>query len=250
MDVALVQWPYHLGREQGGFAAGVQTLTEALSRGGDVVRARPDREAWTEVGACFAAVRGLAACVRSVVERDAFPLVLASNCHSSLGTVAGVGGRVGVVWLDAHADFNTPDSTVSGFFDGMSLAMLTGTGWRALDPGEVERLAASKVRRAAVEDLPDALDDLAARVDAVYVHVDLDVLDPSVGRANEYAVGGGLLVAELVEAIAAVHERFAIRAAALTAYDADGDPERAIPAAARDLRDAIVAAATAKAAVH
>src|SRR5215211_3578381 len=74
--------------------------------------------------------RRLARRVHAAHEGGAFPLVLAGNCNSCLGTVAGV-GPVGVVWFDAHADFDTPDRSL-GFFDGMGLAILTGNGWELL----------------------------------------------------------------------------------------------------------------------
>ena len=62
-----------------------------------------------------------------------FPLVFAGNCNSGLGTTAGAGPQgLGVVWFDAHADFDDPEENESGFFDVMGLAPLTGRGWRAL----------------------------------------------------------------------------------------------------------------------
>ncbi len=59
-----------------------------------------------------------------------------------------------------------------------------------------------------VSELEPALDELRSRVDSVYVHVDLDVLDPSVGRANWYAVDGGPQLDALADAIDAIGERF------------------------------------------
>jgi arginase len=86
-------------------------------------------------------IRRLATRVRAAVDDGAFPLVLAGNCNSSLGTTAGVGADdLGVVWFDARADFDDPEENTSGFFDVMGLAMLTGRGWRALRetiPGHV-----------------------------------------------------------------------------------------------------------------
>ena len=71
--------------------------------------------------------------VRAARGRGAFPLVLASNCNSCLGSVAGIGSHgLGVVWVDAHADFYTPEDNLSGFFDVMELSILAGTGWAAL----------------------------------------------------------------------------------------------------------------------
>jgi arginase len=193
--------------------------------------------------------RRLAAHVSAAVAEGAFPLVLAGDCNSCLGTVAGLGPRdapLGVVWLDAHADFDTPDRSL-GFFDGMGLAILTGNGWDLLR-GTIDCLtpvAERDVVLAGVRDLEEhqrtpldrsalslvpgrtaagpayqaALDALRERAGSVYLHVDLDVLDPSEGRANRFAADGGLTVAELARAVELVFERFRVTAAAITAYD-------------------------------
>jgi arginase len=269
----LVEVPYDLGRRDVNGAAGVPLLAEALhdERSDRVEVAFDDGsrpELRNEIAASMAVVRALADRVRAVVAGGGLPVVLAANCHSSLGTVAGVGGRAGVVWFDAHADFNTPESTASGFFDGMAAALLMGAGWATLrrrveglepvpeerfayvgmrdpDDGERERLAASRVHQASgLDDLATTLDALREQVDAVYLHIDLDVLDPSAGRANPFAAEGGLQADELARAIDAVAERFAIRAATFTAYWPESDPERAVPNIARMAFDRVVAATT------
>ena len=262
----LIEVPYHLGRAHVGLATGVPVLSEALAPdASDVVTVDPGPQATNEVAASMAVIRALARTVRDVVAAEGFPVVLAGNCNSSLGTVAGLGGGLGVVWFDAHADFNTPDTTPTGFFDGFGLAMLTGSGWAALretvdglspipeehvvlagardiDPDERERLEASRVRAVDVSDLRPALDDLRSRVKAVYVHIDLDVLNPSVGRASALTVDGGPQVDELADAIDLITDRFTVRAAALTAYEPQYDPERAIPAAAQVVFERLCAA--------
>jgi arginase len=263
MRPTLVTVPYHLGRREAGYARGVPVLAEAIADTVDEVReVEVGADFSSEIAAAFAVIRALAETVRGVE----LPVVLAGNCSSSLGTVTGIGSGVGVVWFDAHGDFNTPDTTPTGFFDGMPLAMLTGAGWDAMrtglavvpethvvhvggrdfDAAERRRLDASRVALVRRPPLDEALDALRERVEAVYVHVDLDVLDPTVGRANELAVEDGLQLDELTEAIDAVHARFEVRAAAITAYDPDVDPERAIPAAAREILDHLVARATAR----
>jgi arginase len=258
-DVTLIAVPYHLGRRDVGLGKGVPVLVEAL--GGDAVAVDYEAKFMNEVAASMGVIHELAGLVRAETAAGSLPLVIAGNCNSSLGTVAGIGGDVGVIWFDAHADFNTPDTTETGFFDGFGLAMLTGSGWerlrrglpaipeehvvlagaRDIDRGEQERLEESRVRPVALSELEPALDELRALVDAVYVHVDLDVLDPSVGRANWYAVEGGPKLHELASAIDSIGERFTVRAAALTAYAPECDPERAIPAAAKVIFDRIVA---------
>ena len=274
MQIALIQVPYHLGHENVGMGAGPSRLEPsalaALRASGhdvEVVRVRRGDSETNEIGASFDVVRRVAETVAAAVERGAFPLV-SGNCMSSIGVVAGSGRELGVVWLDAHADFNTPESSLSGFQDGMGLSILTGTGWRALretipgyrpvaeenvvlvgvrdvDPLEQERLDRSAVAVAAGgEGVERALDGFAG-VDGVYLHVDLDVLDPSEGRANEYAAPGGLLAADIERIVAAVGERAPIRGAAVTAYDPAADPEEAIPAIAAALTTRIAAAAEA-----
>ena len=112
------------------------------------------------------------------------PLVLGGCCCAHVGAVEGLAarhGRVSVLWLDAHGDLNTPETSPSGDEWGMALRMLLDRGtlaagdvvlWgaRNLDPAEVEFIAA-----AGIGDDPDALLD---RSEAVYVALDCDVLDP------------------------------------------------------------------------
>jgi arginase len=257
-DVRLIQVPWYLGREHPDLSRGPGVLAEAI--GGDtvVVPGPEPRPVPNEVADSFDVIRAVRSSVRDTVEDGRFPLVLAVNCFTSLGTVAGVGREVGVVWFDAHGDFHTPDSTITGFLDGMGLAMLLGDGWRELrntveglrpmpagnallvaardlESTELERVEASGLRRADAATLEAALDELATRVDAVYVHIDLDVLDPSVARANVLSVEDGLDVGQLEQALTAISSRFEIAAAALTAYDPSQDRESRVPEVATTL---------------
>lgn len=69
--------------------------------------------------------------MREAVSAGQFPLVLAGSCTTSHGVLAGMEhARTGIVWIDPHADFNTPETTTSGYFPGMSLAVLTGHCYR------------------------------------------------------------------------------------------------------------------------
>src|SRR5439155_26231921 len=70
--------------------------------------------------------------VRHAVRAGAFPIALSGNCGSAIGAIAGVGEGTGVAWFDGHGDFNTPETTVSGFLDGMALAIATGRCFRPL----------------------------------------------------------------------------------------------------------------------
>jgi len=115
------------------------------------------------------------------------PLVLGGCCCSHVGAVEGLaarGGRLALVWLDAHGDLNTPESSPSGNAWGMPLRMILDggavapedvalVGARNLDPPELEYLAASPLHRGL-----DAVERALAGVDAVYVALDADSVEP------------------------------------------------------------------------
>lgn len=261
--VRLIAVPYDSARADVGMGAGpvallAQGLEDALGAARHEVtrdEVRIGDEPGPEIARTFAILRRLAERVAAAVAGGAFPLVLTGNCNACVGTIAGLGGcRHGVVWLDAHADFDVPDDNESGFFDVMALSILTGACWRRqaelvpgfapvdeadvamvgvrdLEPYQRRRLEASRVRIGA---------ERPAGVDDVYLHLDLDVLDPSVGRANRFAAPGGLAVDD----VAALVRRVApVRAAALSAYDPAGDPEHRVAAAGVALAVAIADAA-------
>ena len=276
-DVQIITVPYdsaHRGLRMGAgpthlVARGLPDRLRASGRSVDVRQLAPADGSWVaEIGTAFDLDRQLAGIVASARARGAFPLTLAGNCITSVGTLGGLGaGTVGVLWFDAHGDFNTPESTVGGFLDGMALATAVGRCWttlaatvpgfspvaernvvlvggRDLDPAEAELLAASDVTHIVAPDvstrLDDALDELAGQVDELYVHVDLDVLDASEGRANAYAGGPGLSRGELLDAIASAARRCRIGAGAITAYDPGYDADGRICATATAVALALV----------
>jgi arginase len=232
----------------------------------------PSQAFMPEVQAAFELDRRLAGCVSDAVAAGALPVVLSGNCITSVGTVAGIGEPdLGVVWLDAHGDFNTPETTLGGFLDGMALATLTGRCWtsvaatvpgfvpvaerrvmlfgaRHLDVQEATELVESEIERL----LPDAMragigDNLSKRREhtrEIYLHIDLDSLDPSEGKANGFAVAGGFSVADVRALVDEVASAFRIRAVALTAYDPSTDEDgRACEAAIGLIVAAVNAAA-------
>jgi arginase len=222
-----------------------------------------------EVRTAFALMAGISATVREARENGRFPLILAGNCNTAVGTVAGLdyADSIGVFWFDAHGDFNTPDTTVSGVLDGMALAMLTGRCWRALcraipgfgpvredatcligardvDPLEADELQTSQVWQVGAADVPPRLaivaKEIAARAAGAYLHVDLDVLDPSVGRVNRYSAPGGLAADSLIAAIGEVRAALPLQAAAITAYDPAFDDDGRIQSVALRVVHAIL----------
>lgn len=143
------------------------------------------------------------------------------DCSVDLAPIAAARARYGddltVVWCDAHPDSNTPGSSPSGSFHGMVLRTLLGegpaelvpaepltpkqvvlAGVRAADLAETAFLAAAGIRQLSVADLPV----LATLRGPVYVHVDLDVLDPQAFRSISYPEPDGASPAALRNALA------------------------------------------------
>ncbi len=151
--------------------------------------------------------------VRAAVDAGQRPALIAGDCVTALGLLAGLragGVSPTLIWLDAHGDFNTWETTPSGFVGGMPLAMLVGRGEqtilqalameplpeervilcdaRDLDSGEREALAESGVQH-----LPDAaaLLNMPLPAGPLYVHFDTDFLSPEDAPAMNYPAPGG-----------------------------------------------------------
>jgi arginase len=141
------------------------------------------------------------------------PLVLGGCCCAHVGAIQGLAtrhDRLAVVWLDAHGDLNTPATSLSGNVWGMPLRMLldSGTirsddtallGARSLDPPEEEFIASEGIATA-----PAGLDRALDGADAVYVAIDVDVLDPAEPIAMYMPEPGGLTVEATADLLARV----------------------------------------------
>jgi len=283
MLIHLILVPYDSGRRDVRMGAGPASLAPGLTAslieaGCEVEQALVEVPAvgWhAEVAAAFALANGVAHKVDAARARGAFPIVLSGNCFATVGVAAGLGKRTGVVWFDAHADFHTPETSTSGFLDGMALRTLTGEGWEALrdkvsgfvpvperatwlvgardlDPAEVEALERSRVHRVAAaavgDDLGDSIRRAADEIDQFAVHLDLDVIDVSEGRANPYAVAGGVSGADLAAACRSLGRTLAVGALTVSAYDPACDADRRIRAIADASVTAVVEALAARSA--
>ena len=275
-DVHVLAVPYdsaHRARRMGAgpmhlVALGLLDRLRDAGRAVELRELAPSSDSWVaEIGTAFDLDRQLGSEVAAARARDAFTLILAGNCITSVGTVGGLGAGTGVLWFDAHGDFNTPETTVGGFLDGMALATLVGRCWtslsagvpgftpiaeenvvlvggRDLDPAEAELLSASGLTHLSAEDVATRLDaelaSLCRRVGQLYVHVDLDVLDASEGRVNAYSGGAGLSRSELLEAIGAARRHCRVAAGAITAYDPEYDVDGRVARTAVDVALALV----------
>jgi arginase len=166
-------------------------------------------------------------------------LVVGGNCAITPGVVGGLqqahgpAAKIGLVWFDAHGDFNTPRTTLSGMLGGMPVAVTAGLAWprwrelslqpaplptdrivmvdvRNLDPAEETLVRATDVVIAAPaagfpgENLQEAIANLAERCDMIYLHIDSDILDASLTPNHGTKEPNGPDVAQTVEAIGTV----------------------------------------------
>lgn len=289
MTIALFCVPYDAGQRDRRAGAGPDVLMKAGAVGrieaaaADRVipaRVETDLRFPLEAGVGFDLARKLSGEVSRARRDGAFPLVLAGNCLTAVGTLSGAADvpRLGIVWLDAHGDLNTPETTPSGLIDGMALAVATGRCWQAparripayapipdrrvahwgardLDPAERDILAAGDMlavdgkalaKPNGVVAVDMSLVDLARRVDAVYLHIDLDVIDSSEARIGAYPVTGGPDGARLGAVVERIFARLPVAAAGLAGYTPDMDADGAGRAIALDTLATIGAALAAR----
>ena len=262
MEIQLLAVPYDSGNRGARMGAGPEALIDAGLP--DALRALGHKvhlkiaelpgDSWhAEIQTGFELMRMLSVAVREARDSNRLPIVLAGNCNTAVGTIAGLGAdTTGVAWFDAHADFNTPETTTSGFLDGTAVAILTGRCWtqlaatvpdfkpvsdericlvgtRDIDSLEAGLLDESSVQVVAPRQLRSSLRQtlrsISEHADRIYVHLDLDVLDSGVAAANKFAVPGGLTIDDIEFALSQIAGTFRIAGVSLTAYDpsADGD---------------------------
>jgi arginase len=195
----------------------------------------------------------LAQALRQVPEGDV-PIVIGGDCGVELAAVEhaaagarGRGTRLGTIWFDAHPDLNTPASSPSGAFSGMVLRALLGegteglvsdppldpaavvlAGTRCLDDGEAEYLAGSPIVRIDADGVGSGLGAVLDPLgfDEVYLHVDLDVLDPAEFGGVPDPQPFGVATADLTAAIGAALAGRRLAGAAITMF-APASPEAA-----------------------
>jgi len=193
--------------------------------------------------------------------REGFTLVLGGDCTLVVGTLAGarqaLGQSVGLVYLDANGDLNTPETTPSGYLSGMALALALGrgpeevttaagpapvvlpdhvalVGFRALDPGERGALgdlglalpagAAKKLGMRTTAAL--ALDAVENGDGPVLVHVDIDVIDAAEMPAKQVLTPGtGLTLLELRDLLTALLASPRVIAVEVMELSPDRDPD-------------------------
>jgi arginase len=228
---------------------GIQQILAELGADVRVQEARltPDENTeyggWKRLGMALGHFAGIVA----QNEREGyFTVGLLATCPSMPGLVGGLQHsgssieplRVGLLWLDAHPDFNTPETTRSGSLGGMPVAVATGRalermrldatldppladrqvvmgGVRLTDPLEQHLLDESRIEQVSVDDLRTGsaalfqqLDRLDRSNDRIYVHIDMDVLDPREVMGHGNKVPGGPSSDELARLFESIFRRY------------------------------------------
>lgn len=232
--------PYHLDERIGDLGVPADRT---------VVTSLPPGDPWSRMAVQYAAVADQ---VAEAVRAGERPTVISGDCTTALGTIAGLqraGLDPAIVWLDAHGDVQTPETTTSGYLGGMPLRLLVGhrrdliadrlglrdvpeervvlVDARELDPPEADYLAGSAIRRTTVEELAgDLLPD-----GPLYLHVDFDVVDPDELPGLLFPAPGGPPFDAVADAIRRVLAtgRVAAFGAACTWHPGQGDPARVQP---------------------
>jgi arginase len=227
----------------------------------DVVvdRPEPTEPSWTGLLPLY---EQLAEAV-AAADEDSTITVFAGDCCAAAGVLAGLerrGIEPGVVWIDGHGDFNTPGTTVSGYLGGMVLSLITGRGdddgfgprlglspvsdhrvllvdGRDLDPAEDELIGQSGVQRISLADVETAVSTTLGS-GPLFLHVDLDVIDPSAFPGLMFPAAGGADLDAVCRAAAAVAAtgRLAATSFGCTWHPDEHDPEvsRTVVAAVLD----------------
>ena len=203
--------------------------------------------------------RALADKVKAILDASYLPFIVGGDDSVLMGVIEGLrrslGPKIGMVYMDAHGDFNTPETTPSGIIGGMDVAIVAGRGpkklavmfghspllpeenivlygVRDLDPLEAKALAESKVRvytrekikaQGAEEAAEEILRYLESKCGCLYLHIDLDVLDMSVFSAQGLPVPDGLSKEEFQSTLKVLVTSGKLCGVALMVFDAAKD---------------------------
>ena len=247
---------YHAGCGQGPDAIIAGGLVDELTLRGHAVVVEDIGEVGDaqkrEIATGFAVCRAVAAKVDLARDDERFPIVLAGNCLTAAGAVAGDAAD-SIIWIDQHGDLNTPETSAYGFLDGMALATTLGLCWRPmtsaipgfqaiepsrcmlvdardLDPDEKRLLDTLPIIRTQCADALDTIGKLkAAGAVRAHLHLDLDVLDPDVLQVNRYTKSGGPNPDQLRQLVCGLARSIPIAGVTLSAYDPAFDAKGEVP---------------------
>jgi arginase len=205
--------------------------------------------------------RALADEIKAILDAGCLPFIVGGDDSALMGIIEGLrrslGPKIGMVYMDAHGDFNIPETTPSGIIGGMDVAIVAGRGpeklaamfehspllpeenivlygVRDLDPLEAKALAESKVKvyprekirsQGAEKTAEEILRHLESKCDCLYLHIDLDVLDTAVFSAQGLPVPDGLSKEEFQSILKVLVRSGKLCGVALMVFDAAKDAD-------------------------
>ncbi|MBE0409989.1 MAG: arginase family protein [Anaerolineales bacterium] len=267
MDISLIYVPYDLDE----FRAGMGLAPQALKEAGLLERLQSEK-IWVKAeletpsdlggGARLERLGRLEAALADLVVHaqaiHTLPVILGGDCLSAIGVCAGLRRYLGeeefgIAWFDAHGDFNTPETTLSGYLGGMPLASVCGHGLDRLrwDAGLEKPVDESRVMLLGVHDLDDPEIDLlessaitclfpadisTGKVEAatqacfgnvaqVYLHVDIDCIDPHYAPGVSFKSSNGISPQQLTDAASSISNHTSLAALTLAAINPALDQE-------------------------
>ncbi|TPM27960.1 arginase family protein [Mesorhizobium sp. B2-3-5] len=273
MKISIILASYDSGHYHGGMGQGPDALisgglVDALTMAGhdvvveDIGKVGDDQE--REIATGFAVCNAVSGEVRIAIDRGRFPIVLAGNCLTSAGAVAGEGADA-IIWADQHGDLNTPETSMYGFLDGMALATVLGLCWRPmagaipgfkpidpqrcvlvnardLDPAEKKLLETLPVIQTECPGVAQATEKLrTAGAERVHMHIDLDVHDPKDLQVNRYVTPGGPNPEQLRDATCAMALSVPVVGITVSAYDPAFDAQGDVPPMVGQLLNDLIA---------
>ncbi|MBO2449392.1 arginase family protein [Actinomadura barringtoniae] len=229
---------------------GAGLLAGTVPAGRHLVAEVPDERAPLRNGVeGLETLTAIAASARACLAEAGDDLVVTAggDCGVELEPVAAASARYGdslaVVWFDAHGDLNTPEASPSHAFHGMVLRTLVGegpkellparplrpeqvvlAGGRVLDDSEREFVERSGMRHVLPAQAVDAVAETGAT--SVYVHIDLDVLDPGAFASLSYPEPDGITPDELLAAVQALTARFTLVGLGITEYQPENEQDQ------------------------
>jgi len=203
--------------------------------------------------------------VNKAIADDSLPVSIAGDCCTAIGMMAGLqhsGIEPLIIWFDAHGDFNTWETTPSGFLGGMPLAMIAGLGeqtmpnavalqpvrqeniilidGRDLDPGERELIEGSNILH--VTNPMDLL-EYDFKNKPLYIHIDTDIVNPIDAPAMNYVAPGGPRAEELGKVFRHIAKSGLVRAISVSSWNPELDEDGRTKAVIMNLLQELISGA-------
>ncbi|KAL4820391.1 arginase [Aspergillus spinulosporus] len=256
--IRIIFSPYHVGLRNHRVGNGPHRILE-------YVEIEPVDDYKGEIGRSFEMMRGISRAVSNAIASKSFPMVLSRNCMASAAVACGLQVQdQAFIYFDAHDDLCSPDVNENGDLDAMSLSMLRGESWKTLmrsvlslrlsdysrflycglrDQSSMQRQRVIDASMNSIGVNTEKKVELAAELKTqleersyspALVHLDLDILDDTYGKVNDYQFPSGLLESDLISYMEIVPQMAIPPSLTVCSFDPDaGDGDRIAQTGAR-----------------